>query len=198
MNGRMLAFPVTAGLVLLLALQGLRVTHRWEASRIAGAVERASLQATASGSLTPRLVEYNLDRLRGATDLDPTNVHLPILQGSQYMLLGRPRPAIEAYDEAMRLEPRAEIYLNRGKAYRILGDEDAAERDFRTVVELDPFLGNQVRDYLRTRDRRQEVLDRLEALRGGGEARPVMFFFEDFERRNLRRWKRHRNEVPLS
>lgn len=160
MSGRVAARILVALLGVALLAQAWSANSRWQASRIAAMVERLSVRATGLGQVPTRLIENNLERLREAEALDPTNVSLPMLRGSQYLLLGRPRPALRAYDRALEVEPRAELYLNRGRALRMAGDEEAAGRAFRTALLLDPNISPEARRYLQTHERRRRGRDR--------------------------------------
>jgi tetratricopeptide (TPR) repeat protein len=48
--------------------------------------------------------------------------------------------AISDLDEAIRLDPKAFVYNNRGDTYRRKGDYDRAISDYDQVIELDPTL----------------------------------------------------------
>jgi tetratricopeptide (TPR) repeat protein len=52
---------------------------------------------------------------------------------------GEYRPAIRAYDRAIRVDPRNAVFLNdRGIARKKIGDLDGAMEDFAAAVEADP------------------------------------------------------------
>ena len=82
----------------------------------------------------------NIARLRQAGQLDPLEIGIPIARGSQYYLLRQPQAAVEAYEEALRLEPRPEIYLNLGRALDLAGRRDEASRAFFLASRMDPRL----------------------------------------------------------
>ena len=63
-----------------------------------------------------------------------------IARGSQYYLMGRAEPAEQAYLEALRLEPKSEIYLDLGRAQWLAGRREEALRNFTLAVRLDPGL----------------------------------------------------------
>ena len=57
--------------------------------------------------------------------------------GLGYSDLDQDERAIQDYDEAIRLNPEfATAYYNRGRAYKIIGKQIEAERDFATAKEL--------------------------------------------------------------
>jgi tetratricopeptide (TPR) repeat protein len=144
MSGRTLG-PILA---LLLALATVGQTVRWRdraaASRLLAEVEALSLAAARSGQVPAAMIASNLQSLRRAAPLDPVEVGIPIARGSQYLLLSRAEPAIEAYREALELEPRSEGYLNLGRAQWLAGQPDEARRSFSLAVRLDPHLTSLV------------------------------------------------------
>jgi len=53
--------------------------------------------------------------------------------------VGKAREAIPYFDRAIRLNPRyAEVYTNRGIAWREMGDLSGAIADFDKAIELNP------------------------------------------------------------
>jgi tetratricopeptide (TPR) repeat protein len=144
MSGRILG----SFLALLLALATVGQTVRWRdratASRLLAEVEALSLAAARSGQVPAAMIASNLQSLRRAAPLDPVEVGIPIARGSQYLLLSRAEPAIEAYREALDLEPRSEGYLNLGRAQWLAGQPDEARRSFSLAVRLDPHLTSLV------------------------------------------------------
>lgn len=144
MKGRVLAAAV--GLLLLAALLGqtVRWRHRMAASRALRQVEMLSLAAASAGQAPPQLMTANLDVLSRVAPLAPAEVGIPIAQGTQYLFLARPEPAIRFYEEAVALEPRPEGYLNLGRAQWLAGQREEARRNFARAVRLDPRLAEQI------------------------------------------------------
>jgi len=140
MKGRTLATILAVLLALATAGQTVRWRDRLTASRLLAEVEALSLQAARSGQVPAAMIASNLLALRRAAPLDPVEVGIPIARGSQYFLLSRADPAIEAYREALALEPRAEGYLNLGRAQWLAGRTEEARRSFGLAVRLDPHL----------------------------------------------------------
>jgi tetratricopeptide (TPR) repeat protein len=138
-NGRTLGRILTVLLLLALAGQTLRWHDRLTASRLLANAEALTL-AVAAGQIPPRALADNLEALRQAAALDPVQVGIPIARGSQYLLLGRAEPAEEAYREALRLEPKSEVYLDLGRAQWMAGRKEEALRNFALAVRLDPGL----------------------------------------------------------
>ena len=144
MSGRALAVILTLALALAAAGQTVRWRHRTTASRLLAEVEALSLAAARSRQVSPSLIASNLESLRRAAPLDPLEVGIPIARGTQYLLLSRADPAIQAYEEALALEPRSEGYLNLGRALWLAGRTDEARWNFAVAVRLDPSLATLV------------------------------------------------------
>ena len=79
----------------------------------------------------------------------PVDVSIPIARGSLYLITGRPERAVAAYERALAVEPRSEIYRNLGHAYLAMGDLRKARRVLRTAIELDHMLAPLLRPELR-------------------------------------------------
>ena len=137
-GGRVLAWAAVALVALALAGQWVRTDRRLEAARILRQVEQISVAV--AGRVPPTLYWANLKLLERARRLDPADSRIPLAAGGQYLLLGRTGEAIEAYREALAVAPRAEIYLNLGRAQAIAGDVEAARESFRRAVLLDRRL----------------------------------------------------------
>jgi O-antigen ligase/Tfp pilus assembly protein PilF len=154
-----------AGLIFLLltgslVLQTRRTLDRLEADRTLWRVEVITQQMAASGRVNATLLWQQIRELEEASRLDPAEAGHHLARGSQYLLLGRPEEAIEAYREALGLEPRPETYLNLGRAQNLAQQPQAAENSFRTAVKLDPYLRGQVPEEYRGRmPTREELVD---------------------------------------
>jgi tetratricopeptide (TPR) repeat protein len=138
-KGRTLGGLLTLLLLLALAGQTVRWRDRMTASRLLANAEALTL-GVAAGQIPPGALADNLAALRRAAALDPVQVGIPIARGSQYLLLGRAEPAEQAYLEALRLEPKSEIYLDLGRAQWLAGRREEALRNFELAVRLDPRL----------------------------------------------------------
>ncbi len=144
MKGRTLALVLGIVLVACLALQVHRTRDRLRAQRILKAVQVVSGQMAASGRVVPRVLWQHVRLLEEAEGLDPSEAALPLARGSQFLLLDRPKEALEAYGRALDLESRPEIHLNLGRAHERLGDGAAARDHFATAMALAPHLRRQV------------------------------------------------------
>ena len=138
------AWGLVAALALALAVYTGHARDRLRASQQLRVAEVIGARLAAAGRPAPRAAAANLRLLRQARELDPGAVGPAMALGSQYMLIGRPRAALDTYEEALALEPRPEIYLNMGLAYRALGRRPEAEGAFRDALRLDPGLETHV------------------------------------------------------
>ncbi len=146
--GRRLFWVLLPLLVAALVLEVGRARRLAYASRIAAVVKDVTIGANLNGRLSRRLLESNLELLRATEPLSPVEVALPIARGGQYLLLQRPKAAIRAYEHALTIEPRGEIYVHLGRAYLQLGEREAAEQAFRTAMVLDHTQRKRVRGFV--------------------------------------------------
>ena len=149
MKGKLLVWPVALALLVGLLWQTDRWRDRMTASRALRQVELLTMAALSSGRAPRGLIPANLEALRRAAALDPLEVGIPIARGSQHLLLRNHRAAIEAYEEAARLEPRPEIDLNLGRALLDAGRPEEARVHFQRAVRLSPHLASLVPEHLR-------------------------------------------------
>ncbi len=143
-NSRLMALAASALVVAALVAQGARAQRLLGASRRLHTVEVTSMRAAQLGARRAPILEANLAVLRDAQRMDPAEVGIPLARGSVLYLLGRLEPAIAAYREALRLEPRPEIYLNLGRALRAHGEVAEGEQALARAVRLDPRLGSEL------------------------------------------------------
>ncbi len=156
MTGRRLAWVLVLFLAAARALEFGRAQRLWQGSKAAAVVKDVTIEANRLGRLSQRLLMHNLELLRVAEPLSPVEVALPIARGGQYLLLERPQAAIRAYQRALEIEPRGEIYVHLGRAYLKLGDREAAEEAFRTAMILDHTQRKRVRGYVSRGPRRSD------------------------------------------
>ena len=123
-----------------LAAQTRRAARLLEASRIVRVVEAVSGAMMARGGVPPPLLAHNVELLRRAERLDPSRSVIRLVRGSQLRMLHRPEEAVAAYQAALELEPRAEIYFNLARAWRELGRESEAAAAQETAIRLHPQL----------------------------------------------------------
>lgn len=148
MTGRRLVWVLCPLLVAVLVLAIGRAESLWRASRAAAVVKDVTIAASQRGRLSRQLLQHNLEVLKVTEPLSPVEVALPIARGGLYLLLDRPQAAIRAYERALEIEPRGEIYVHLGRAYLKLGDPKAAEEAFRTAMILDQTQRKRVRGFV--------------------------------------------------
>jgi len=141
---RLLAWALLAALTLALAVHVAGARRRLRASRILQLVEQVSPRAAAAGRAGVPILRRNLELVRAAEALDAADARLPLARGSLHYLLGEPERAIAAHRAALAIEPRAEIYLNLGRAQARAGDRAGARRSFELALRLDRRLAGAV------------------------------------------------------
>ncbi|HEX3532569.1 MAG TPA: O-antigen ligase family protein [Thermoanaerobaculia bacterium] len=139
-RGRHLVWPLAAVLALALVGQAMRWHARLTAGRLLVVVETRTMAARAKGRASLGLLAANLEALKLAAALDPTEIGVPLARGSQYLVFGQPDLAIESYQAAAALEPRPEIYQNLGAAELADHRIDEARRSFALAVRIDPRI----------------------------------------------------------
>lgn len=144
LRGKSWALLLGLALAAALVFQTGRWHDRMLASRVLRQVEALSQAAVAYGQAPVRLMEDNLVKLDQAAPLDPVSVDILNWRGTQYLFLAQPENAIRVYRQALALEPRAEIYLNLGRAEWLLGRRDDARKSFATALRLDRHLEGQL------------------------------------------------------
>jgi len=144
MKGKLLVWPLLALVGLACVAQTIRWRDRRLASRSLYVVEARTRAAIQAGRASRRLFADNLADLDRAARRAPAEIGVPVARGTQYLLLGSFDSAIAAYQEALRQEPRPEIYLNLGRAQYAAGRRDEARESFAKAVQLDPRLAAEV------------------------------------------------------
>jgi len=90
------------------------------------------------------LARTNLEELQRAaagSRLDPSWY---LLRGVNFEILERFQEAADAYTQALRIDDRPEIYVNRGLVMMRIGRMDAAVRDLATAARFDPNVLNRI------------------------------------------------------
>jgi len=130
------------GVVALLGatvVYGHRAARMLEADRRAAEVTRVA-ELVRAGQLRANALVPWVRALREASEMDPTSLRVLAARGDLFLLVGRDESAVEAYDEALALEPRAEVYFNRSLALEQLGRDREAALDRERALVLDPRL----------------------------------------------------------
>ena len=94
-----------------------------------------------------------------------------ILGGSSYLVTSQPQPALETYREAFATGERAEIDLNLGRAYAMLGRRENAERAFVRAGWISPEILSSLPDEPREKAT-AEIQRRTRELYGGRMTEP--------------------------
>jgi len=142
--GRRLLFVLLPLLAGALTAQAVRAHHLLGASRRLRTVSIVSSNVAQAGERAAPLLRANLAVLRDARALDRADVRVPMWRGSLHLLLGNPHEATAAYREALRLEPRPEVYLNLGRSLLAAGEVEEGRRHLALAARLDPALASQV------------------------------------------------------
>ncbi len=153
---RALRLLLPALLALAVVAQVRRSSDLMRAQHLLWSVERRTVVLMRSGSLDKVKLRGNIDALEDARKLDPAEVGIPTLIGSNHLLLGELEPARQAYFAANRLESRPEIVLNLGKVSYSQGWPKRAVHFFAQAVLLDPRMMKEVPE-----DFREKVSDAL-------------------------------------
>jgi tetratricopeptide (TPR) repeat protein len=74
-----------------------------------------------------------------------------LLYGSNCEILGRWQEAADTYTDALRIDDRPEIYVNRGMVMLQLAKPEAAISDLATAARFDPGVIEQLEGELRVR-----------------------------------------------
>ncbi len=148
MTGRRLVWVLCPLLAVALVLEAGRARRLYSGSLTAAIVKDITIAASQQGRLSQQLMMHNLELLRVNEPLAPTLVALPISRGGLYLLLDRPQAAIRAYQHALTLEHRGEIFAHLGRAYLKLGDRQSAEDAFRTAIILDHTQRKRIRGFV--------------------------------------------------
>jgi hypothetical protein len=85
----------------------------------------------------------------GVTAALPGDPRPWILGGSAYLVTSQPQPALDAYREAFATGERAEIDLNLGRAYTMLGRRENGDRAFVRAGWVSPEILNSLPDAVR-------------------------------------------------
>jgi len=144
MSGRHAAPIVVLVLLVALALQTDRLIDRIRANTALRQAEALSLIGEQRGQQGTGLLQLSLRILRGAQKDAPGEVGIPIAIGSTHLLLDSPQAAIDAYEEALALEVRPEIYLNLGRAQLAAGHREEARVSFARAVALHAGLRAEI------------------------------------------------------
>jgi tetratricopeptide (TPR) repeat protein len=153
----------TTGLVVCLGFALLAAGRAWTWGRLQTAnanaaycersVNNAIRQGT--GHLPRRLLDDNIGLLERAIEVDPTLIEARVALGGHLYLLRRMEQSEQAYQGALALERRAEVYTNLVRLALIRDDRAAAAEMAATAVALDPQLADAFGEMLKQYDLRR-------------------------------------------
>jgi tetratricopeptide (TPR) repeat protein len=87
-----------------------------------------------------------LEDCKQAVALDGSNANIRDSLGWTYLRLGDLARAVEAFDGGIKLYGKLALsYYGRGKAFRLLGNAEQAQRDLRVARILDPQIDDKVK-----------------------------------------------------
>jgi len=138
-------------LAVVFVAQVRRSSDLLRAQHLLWSVELRTLAILRSGTMDKVKLSGNIAALTEAQKLDPAEVAIPTLIGSENLILGKLEPARSAYLTAYRLEPRPEILLNLGKVAYSQGKNVRAVYFFVRAVLLDLRMMKEVPEDLRER-----------------------------------------------
>jgi Tfp pilus assembly protein PilF len=136
-------------LALAVVVQVRRSSNLTRAQHLLYSVDRRTASMLRAGDLDRAKLRAHLEALADARQLDLGEVAIPILSGSQHMMLGEIAPARREYTIAHRLEPRPEILVNLGKVCYMQGAVKRAIRYFSQAALLDPRMTREIPEDLR-------------------------------------------------
>jgi len=142
-----LALPALLAVVLVAQIR--RSSDLMRAQHLLWSVERRTLVMLRTGDLDKVKLRGHLQALAEAERLDPAEIGVPTLSGSQHLMLGEVQLARQAYTAAFKLEPRPEILINLGKVRHAQGAKKQAVRYYGQAVLLDPRMLREVPEELR-------------------------------------------------
>lgn len=146
-------------LTILLVLVGVwrfdQARDQLGASFTVARVQAEAQAMLATGRVYPHMVRAWVEQLRAARAANPAEVALPLAEGSLHLLARHPEAAAGAYEDALALEPRPEIWLNLGRVQLAGGDREAARESFRRALVLAPHLSDEVPPDVRREIRRK-------------------------------------------
>lgn len=156
MKGRALAIILVLLVGFAVWRYGGYAQQRWRASFDLAQVEALTFRLSAEGHLkrrpldrrVVRLLDRGVGILRQAHDRDPAEIGVPVAEAALYSLLDRPQAAIRAYERALLIEPRPEVFAHLGRTRLRLGEGEEARQEFRRAVLLNHNLAKEFRPYL--------------------------------------------------
>ena len=95
----------------------------------------AARTARANVVIATRLIEKN-----------PADADLYLMLASNERIIGMNREAVAAYEDALRVHPRQEIYFDLGTLQLEMGERSAAIENLARAVRFDPAMAEEIAD----------------------------------------------------
>lgn len=111
--------------------------NKWEDKsegwqNVANGIRKVILEMQSYSTVTKKEGKYY------KTDSDEFQMELAFKYGNSLLMLGQIDRAIEVYSDIIECNPRAaQVYNNRGEAYRMKNEIDRAIEDYTAAIELD-------------------------------------------------------------
>lgn len=93
-----------------------------------------------------RTARANILTARQMLQKNPADVDLYMMLASNQRIVGENQEALAAYDEALRVRPRPEIYLTLGQLQLEMGQRDAAIENMARAVRFEEGLAEEIED----------------------------------------------------
>jgi tetratricopeptide (TPR) repeat protein len=154
---QVVAFVARILLAASIAAAGLRYLCQepYECNRGVKAYEVATTAATSKGLAGRRIARRNVVGLEQLETRCRSDVNVAMLLAANASLDERYHVAELAYERALRIDHRPEIYLNLGLVQVEMQKNDEALANFITAVRFDPTILDEVPEPLRTEVRKR-------------------------------------------
>ena len=138
----------TAVIVLLAALAAYAIV----VTPYAENVRKLTLDSNTRGAeladsfVAARTARANVNIAKEMIAKNPGDADLYLMLATNERILGMKAEAITAYEDALRVQPRQEIYFDLGTLQMELGERNAAIESLARAVRFDPGLAEEITD----------------------------------------------------
>jgi tetratricopeptide (TPR) repeat protein len=138
---------VAIGIAAMFALRSCVVIPAQCMTRVKFVEEQTKLALAARTGLEAIvLARENIAVLRRCENHYPLDVNVYMLEGANYQIMSQLPRASEAYEKALRIDRRPEIYFNLGIVELEMKNRDRARTNFMSAVTFAPKLLEEVPD----------------------------------------------------
>jgi tetratricopeptide (TPR) repeat protein len=135
------------GAVSLFALRSCVVIPAQCMTRVKTVEDQTRLALEASGNFQAVvLARQNIDVLRRCENHYPLDVNVYMLEGANFQIMQQLDRASAAYEKALRIDRRPEIYFNLGVVQLELKDREKARANFISAVTFAPTMLEEIPD----------------------------------------------------